>query len=92
MQTLNDIVFIDSLSKLDLHGYDSLTSAILINDFINDSIKQGIEVISIIHGNGDGILRKVTNDTLSKNKNVIEYKQYYYNTGCTIVRIKIWQL
>lgn len=89
MKTLNDVIFVDSLPKLDLHGYDRYTSSVLINDFIRDSQKQKIEIFTIIHGNGSGILRNATNETLKKNKNVLEFKQYYYNTGCTIVRIRI---
>lgn len=88
MQTLNDVIFIDSLPKLDLHGIDSATAKVMIDDFIKDNQKQKIEIFIIIHGNGSGLLRKVTSEILSKNKSVIEYKQYYYNTGCTIVRIK----
>lgn len=89
MKTLNDVIFIDSLPKLDLHGYDRYTSEVLINDFIRDCQKQKIEIFTIVHGNGSGILRTATNETLKKNRTVLEYKQYYYNTGCTIVRIRI---
>ncbi len=62
------------------------------NDFDylkNDNIKLKNELITIIHGLGSGALRLQTKETLSKNKNVLEYKTYYYNQGCTIVKIKI---
>ena len=59
------------------------------NDFINDMLKQKIEIFVIVHGNGQGILKETTFSTLKKNKNVLEYKGFYYNTGCTLVRIKI---
>lgn len=89
MKTLNDIVFINNLPSLDLHGYDRQTAKVLINDFINENIKLKNEFIVIIHGIGTGILKKETSNVLSLNKNVIDYKIYYFNEGSTIVQIKI---
>lgn len=86
---LNDIIFIDSLPKLDLHGYDQNTARVMVTDFINDNIKMKNEIINIVHGHGSGVIKKATYKILSKNKNVIEYKTFYNNDGCTIVKIKI---
>ncbi len=86
---INDIIFIDNLPKLDLHGFTKDEANVLINDFINDNIKLKNEFIIIVHGIGSGILRLQTKETLSKNKNVLEFKTYYYNQGCTIVKIKV---
>lgn len=85
--TLDSVVFIDNLPKIDLHGMDRDTARVAINDFINENYKLKNEVFCIIHGVGTGILRRVTNEQLKNNKKVIEYKTYYYNHGCTIVRI-----
>lgn len=87
--TLDDVIFIDSLPKIDLHGYDRETARVAINDFINDMQKQKIQIFVIVHGVGEGIIRNTTLETLRKNKNVLEFKGFYYNTGCTLVRIKI---
>lgn len=86
---LNDIIFIDSLPKLDLHGYDRETARVAINDFINDSIKLKNEVVLIVHGFGTGILKTATHEHLKGSRNVLEYKTYYYNNGCTVVKVKI---
>lgn len=86
---LNDIIFIDNLPKLDLHGLDRETARVLVNDFIRDNIKMKNEVIVIIHGIGTGIVRKTVNETLKKNKNVLEFKSFYNNLGSTIVKIKL---
>lgn len=86
---LNDIIFIDSLPKLDLHGYDRETARVAINDFVNDNIKLKNSIILIVHGIGTGILKTTTHECLKNSRNVIEYKTYYYNDGCTIVKIKI---
>lgn len=87
MTNLNNIIFYNCLPKLDLHGYDAQTAVVAINDFIRDNQKMRNEVVVIVHGNGTGILRKVTDLTLRKNKNVLEYKGIIGNTGCTVVRI-----
>lgn len=86
---LKDVIFIDNLPKIDLHGSDRETARVQINDFINDSIKQKHEIVVIIHGIGSGILRNTTSETLRKNKNVIEYKTFYNNNGSTIVKINV---
>ena len=86
---LNSVIFIDSLPKLDLHGFDRETARVSINDFINDNKRSGKSIFVIVHGNGSGILKDTTQKVLKSNKAVIEYQIRYNNTGCTIVRIKI---
>ena len=86
---LNDLIFIDNLPTLDLHGFDRETARVLINDFINDNIKLKNQFVIIIHGIGGGILRQTTKDVLKQNKNVLEYKIYPFNVGCTIVNIDL---
>jgi dsDNA-specific endonuclease/ATPase MutS2 len=86
---LNSVIFIDNLPKLDLHGYDRDYAKMKINEYINDNIVLKINIFIIVHGNGQGILRNTTHKTLSTNKNVIGYKLYNCNNGCTIVEIRI---
>ena len=87
--TLDSVVFIDNLPKIDLHGMDRETARVAINDFINENYKLKNSIFCIIHGIGSGILRTTTSDILRSNKKVLEYKTYYYNQGSTIVRILI---
>lgn len=82
------IMFYDHLPTIDLHGYDRDYARIKINEFIEDQKKLKKEHIVIIHGNGSGILKKVTQDTLRRNKYVKEYKIHNYNTGMTVVTLK----
>lgn len=86
-KTLDSIVFINNLPTLDLHGYDSDSARVAINDFIKDNIIMKNEFLVIVHGIGSGIIRQVTIDTLNKNKKVLDFKSYMYNNGCTIVQI-----
>lgn len=86
---LNDIIFIDNLPTLDLHGFDRQTAKVAIDDFINDNIKMKNSFIVIIHGIGSGILKDTTQKSLAINKKVIEYKIYPFNVGCTIAKIDL---
>lgn len=86
---LKDIIFTDSLPKIDLHGLDRDTARVYVNDFIKDNLKLKNEIFIIVHGIGNGILKQEVHKTLSKNKYVVEYKTLYNNNGSTIVRINI---
>ncbi len=86
---IENIVFIDNLPKLDLHGFDRDTARVAVCDFIRDNIKMKNEFINIVHGIGSGVVKTAVHDELRRNKNVISFKTYYYNQGCTIVKIKI---
>lgn len=87
--TLNEVVFIEQYPKLDLHGYDRQTARVAVLDFINENRKMKQEIFVIVHGIGGGILRETVKQILSQNKSVLEFKTYYYNNGCTIVRISL---
>ena len=78
----------DHLPTLDLHGIDRDYARILINDFIRDHYKIRTEQVVIVHGNGTGIIKKVTQETLRKNKYVDEYKINNFNVGMTVVKLK----
>lgn len=83
------MIFPDSFPKLDLHGYDRETARVAINDFIEDNIKMGNEIITIVHGIGSGIIRETTAKVLKNNTYVIDFKSTYNNRGCTIVKLRL---
>lgn len=85
---INNIIYIDSLPTIDLHGYTKDFAIIAIKEFINDNIKMQNEFIVIIHGKGTGILKETCLKTLKNNKNVKDYKIWYMNDGCTVVQLK----
>ena len=76
------------LPTLDMHGYDRDYARIQINEFIEDHHKLKTKKVIIIHGRGSGILKKITQDTLKKNKYVLEYKIDNFNDGMTVVTLK----
>lgn len=86
---LKDVIFVDSYPKIDLHGLDRDTARVLVMDFIRDNIKMKNDIIVIIHGIGNGILKNTVHETLKNDKRVLEYKTLYNNNGSTIVKIKI---
>lgn len=86
---LANLIFIDRFPKLDLHGFDRDSARVAINDFIQDNLKMGNEIIVIVHGIGSGIIRNTTWETLKQNKNVLDYKSDYTNRGCTLVQLRI---
>ena len=86
---LNEVIFIENLPSLDLHGYDCASANVKINEFIQDNIVMKNEIVAIIHGIGSGMIKEQTHKTLKRNKNVIDYKLFYNNIGTTIVKLKI---
>lgn len=85
---LDSVIFVDNLPKLDLHGLDRDTARVAILDFIKDNKIMKNEIINIVHGHGSGVLKDTTHQVLKRNRNVLEYKTFYNNDGCTIVKLK----
>ena len=86
---LNEIIFIDNLPSIDLHGLDRDTARVKVLEFINDNKLMKNEIICVIHGIGSGIVKEEIHNTLKKSKDVWDYKLFYNNTGSTIVKIRI---
>lgn len=75
------------MPTIDLHGEDRIGARILVKSFINDNYILGNLEFAIVHGVGQGILKKEVSNILKKDKRVLEYGTDYFNTGCTLVRI-----
>ena len=78
----------NNLPSLDLHGLDRDYARILINEFISDNYKMKNYKIIIVHGNGTGVIKKTTQETLKVNKLVEEYKIDNFNTGMPVVTLR----
>lgn len=76
-----------SIPTIDLHGLDRDTARIKANEFIIDNVKLKNKAIAIIHGKGDGILKKEVHLLLKNHKNVINYYIDMFNDGQTIVEL-----
>ena len=86
---LNDIIFLDNVPSIDLHGFDRDSARVKVLEFINDNKKIKNEIICVVHGIGSGVLKEEIHKTLKKSKDVIDYKLFYNNNGCTLVKLKI---
>ena len=53
----------------------------IINNYLDDAILLNTSEISILHGKGDGILRKVIRDHLSSVKEVKKFKDSHPDRG-----------
>ena len=82
-------IFLNRYPSVDLHGYDRDSARMITNDFVLENIIMKNEYIVIIHGIGTGIVKKAVHEALRVNKNVLEYKTDNFNSGCTIVKLKI---
>lgn len=86
---MNDnYILYSNINKLDLHGFNRYQAKIEIETFILEQYKLGKIYIGIIHGKGEGIVKKATHDTLKNNKYVKAYKVDIFNNGITIVELK----
>ena len=86
---LSEVLFVDNLPSIDLHGFDRDYARVKVLEFIKDNLVLKNDIICIVHGVGSGILKEEVHKTLKLNKNVLDYKLFYNNTGCTIVKLKI---
>ena len=81
-------IFLDRYPQIDLHGVDRDSARMMTNDFVNENIILGNDVICIIHGIGEGIVKTACHEALKDNKNVISYKTDNFNHGMTIVNLR----
>ena len=86
---LKEVIFTNDLPSIDLHGLDRDTARVKVLEFIKDNKILKNDIICIVHGVGSGIVKNEVHTTLKRSKDVLEYKLFYNNTGCTIVKIKI---
>ena len=52
-----------------------------VEKYIDDAFISGLEEVTIIHGRGEGILRKGLQDMFKRNKNVKSFRKGGYNEG-----------
>ena len=74
--------------SIDLHGEYAFSAKELTKEFINDNITLKNRKICIIHGIGEGILKKTVHELLKEDKRVQNYYLDFMNPGCTIVELK----
>ena len=79
--------FLAILPTLDVHGYTCDTVIWRVSDFINDNLIMGKNKIVIVHGIGQGILKKEINTYFRKDKRVKKIYGDPFNLGITIIEL-----
>ena len=82
-------IFLNRYPTIDLHGFDRESARVATDDFVSENLILKNETIVIIHGIGAGIVKAAVHEALRVNKNVIEYKTDNFNSGCTVIKLKI---
>ena len=80
--------FLYNVPHLDIHGYDRFGAEAEIKLFIDNNLRIDNKRVVIVHGKGEGILKKATHDYLKTDRRVLEFKTNNYNDGETIVTLK----
>lgn len=81
-------MILSSYPVIDLHGFDRDYAVYKVNEFIDDNLRSKKYTIVIIHGIGEGILRKAVQESLRKNKKVESFNVDVINSGSTVVKLK----
>ena len=78
-------------TSTDVRG-KSLDDAVMdVEKYIDDAFISGLEDVTIIHGRGEGILRKGIQEALKRNKNVKGFRKGSYHEGgdgVTVVKLR----
>ncbi len=82
-----NLLYRKSMPQLDLHGETSDSARVLVKEFLNDNYKMGLFEIAIVHGIGEGILKKEVHKVLKESRIVEEYGLDNFNSGCTLVKL-----
>jgi DNA mismatch repair protein MutS2 len=78
-------------TTLDIRGARGEEALVEVEKFIDDALLLSMDKLRIIHGKGDGILRKLIWSQLKKHKAVAHYeyeKEEFGGTGATIIQLK----
>lgn len=78
-------------ASVDVRGKNLDDAVMDVEKYIDDAFISGLEEVTIIHGRGEGILRKGLQDMFKRHKNVKSFRKGGYNEGgdgVTVVKLK----
>ena len=64
--------FLNILPSLDLHGYTREMIYVPVDEFINDNLKLNHKKILIVHGKGEGVLKKELHLRFKNDKRLLQ--------------------
>jgi len=68
-------------NEIDVRGYTLDEALLLVDRYIDDVVLSNLTTVTIIHGKGNGILRKGIQDYLKTHRNVKSYRSGVYGEG-----------
>jgi dsDNA-specific endonuclease/ATPase MutS2 len=71
----------DDLPQVDLHGMSAHEARYALEHAVSGAFMQGAEAMRIIHGRGDGTLRRTIHEELQKHANLVAYFRDATNIG-----------
>lgn len=84
---IDNYMLFANLPVLDLHGEERNNAIYLVSIFLKDNYKLNNKLLKVIHGKGEGILKREIYRFLKTNKLVKDYKIDYFNEGVTIIEL-----
>ena len=81
----------DTASELSLRGMTAEDALMALDKYLDDAMLAGWEEVHVIHGKGEGILRRVVQDMLTSDRRVISHRIADWNEGglgVTIARLQ----
>ena len=78
-------------TSVDVRGKNLEDAVMDVEKYIDDAYISGLEEVTIIHGRGEGILRKGLHDMFKRHKNVKSFRKGSYNEGgdgVTVLKLK----
>ena len=78
-------------SELDIRGMDSLEAEAVVSQYLDSAVMGKLNVVTVIHGKGTGVLRKTVHQMLRKDPRVKSFRLGVYGegeAGVTVVELK----
>lgn len=78
-------------TELDIRGYDAHDGIYAVDSFIDDAVMSGVNIVTIIHGKGTGVLKNAVRAHLKRHPSVKSSRKGVYGEGedgVTVVELK----
>ncbi len=78
-------------TSIDVRGKNLDDAVMDVEKYIDDAFISGLEEVTVIHGRGEGILRKGLHEMLKRHKNVKSFRKGSYNEGgdgVTVIKLR----
>ena len=74
--------------SLDLHGFTKVEASEALISFIDLALRKNVHKVEIVHGHGNGILKRLVQSFLAESEYIASFKVEDFNTGATIAYLK----